>query len=132
MPNSAESLQRTDPELYQLVLAEAQRQHDTIRLIPSENYVSSAVLAATGTVLTNKYSEGYPGRRYYEGSSSSTKSSGSPVTAPKRYLALKRRMFNPTLARPPTWRFILPSVSRAIRSWDWGCRMAVTSPTAGR
>ena len=56
-----------DPEIADLILAEERRQRDKIRLIPSENYVSSAVLAATGSVLTNKYSEGYPGRRYYEG-----------------------------------------------------------------
>jgi len=56
-----------DPEIAALINAEAQRQHDKIRMIPSENYVSQAVLEASGTVLTNKYSEGYPGRRYYEG-----------------------------------------------------------------
>jgi glycine hydroxymethyltransferase len=56
-----------DPEIAALINAEAQRQHDKIRLIPSENYVSTAVLEASGSVLTNKYSEGYPGRRYYEG-----------------------------------------------------------------
>ncbi|WP_395106366.1 serine hydroxymethyltransferase [Actinomadura sp. SCN-SB] len=56
-----------DPELAGLVEAEARRQHDKIRLIASENYVSAAVLEATGSVLTNKYSEGYAGRRYYEG-----------------------------------------------------------------
>src|ERR1700678_4248186 len=56
-----------DPEIADLIHAEALRQHDKIRLIPSENYVSQAVLEAAGTVLTNKYSEGYPGRRYYEG-----------------------------------------------------------------
>jgi glycine hydroxymethyltransferase len=56
-----------DPEIAALINAEAQRQHDKIRLIPSENYVSVAVLEASGSVLTNKYSEGYPGRRYYEG-----------------------------------------------------------------
>jgi glycine hydroxymethyltransferase len=56
-----------DPEIAELIHAEALRQHDKIRLIPSENYVSQAVLEATGSVLTNKYSEGYPGRRYYEG-----------------------------------------------------------------
>jgi glycine hydroxymethyltransferase len=56
-----------DPEIAQLINAEAQRQFEKIRLIPSENYVSEAVLEASGTVLTNKYSEGYPGRRYYEG-----------------------------------------------------------------
>ena len=57
----------TDPELARLIDAEAQRQFEKVRLIPSENYVSLAVLEASGTVLTNKYSEGYPGRRYYEG-----------------------------------------------------------------
>jgi glycine hydroxymethyltransferase len=56
-----------DPEVAQLINEEAQRQFEKIRLIPSENYVSEAVLEASGTVLTNKYSEGYPGRRYYEG-----------------------------------------------------------------
>ena len=56
-----------DPEIARLVEAEEQREVEKIRLIPSENYVSRAVLEATGSVLTNKYSEGYPGRRYYEG-----------------------------------------------------------------
>jgi len=61
------ALQQSDPEIAQLVAAEERRQTEKIRLIPSENYVSRAVLEATGTVLTNKYSEGYPGKRYYEG-----------------------------------------------------------------
>jgi glycine hydroxymethyltransferase len=57
----------TDPEIAGLIEGEARRQFEKVRLIPSENYVSEAVLEASGTVLTNKYSEGYPGRRYYEG-----------------------------------------------------------------
>jgi glycine hydroxymethyltransferase len=56
-----------DPQLAALIEGEARRQHDKLRMIPSENYVSAAVLEATGTVLTNKYSEGYAGKRYYEG-----------------------------------------------------------------
>ncbi|HEX6497755.1 MAG TPA: serine hydroxymethyltransferase [Micromonosporaceae bacterium] len=56
-----------DPQLAALIEDEVQRQHDKLRMIPSENYVSPAVLEATGTVLTNKYSEGYAGKRYYEG-----------------------------------------------------------------
>jgi glycine hydroxymethyltransferase len=56
-----------DREVADLIAAEERRQHDTLCLIPSENHVSPAVLAATGSVLTNKYSEGYPGRRYYQG-----------------------------------------------------------------
>jgi glycine hydroxymethyltransferase len=56
-----------DPEIAELIHDEARRQAEKMRLIPSENYVSLAVLEACGTVLTNKYSEGYPGKRYYEG-----------------------------------------------------------------
>jgi glycine hydroxymethyltransferase len=61
------TLAAVDPEVAELIAAEERRQRDKIRLIASENYVSGAVLAATGSVLTNKYSEGYPGKRYYEG-----------------------------------------------------------------
>jgi glycine hydroxymethyltransferase len=60
-------LRDTDPEVALLLDAEFERQSETICLIPSENYVSRAVLEALGSVLTNKYSEGYPGKRYYEG-----------------------------------------------------------------
>jgi glycine hydroxymethyltransferase len=64
---SQPGLASVDPEIASLIAAEERRQRDSIRLIPSENYVSRAVLEATGTVLTNKYSEGYPDKRYYEG-----------------------------------------------------------------
>ncbi len=57
----------TDPEIAELIEGEATRQFSKLRMIPSENYVSLAVLEASGSVLTNKYSEGYAGRRYYEG-----------------------------------------------------------------
>ncbi|HXI56631.1 MAG TPA: serine hydroxymethyltransferase [Polyangia bacterium] len=62
-----EALKASDPETYELCRAEERRQEETIRLIPSENYVSKAVLEASSSVFTNKYSEGYPGKRYYEG-----------------------------------------------------------------
>lgn len=62
-----ESVKDLDPEIYSLVMQEERRQNDKIRLIASENYVSRAVLETTGSVLTNKYSEGYAGKRYYEG-----------------------------------------------------------------
>jgi glycine hydroxymethyltransferase len=62
-----DQLERTDPEIFRLIKEEERYQAESIRLIPSENYVSAAVLEATGSVLTNKYSEGYAGRRYYEG-----------------------------------------------------------------
>lgn len=62
-----EYLSSFDPEISDLIKKEEQRQIDKIRLIASENYVSHAVLEATGNILTNKYSEGYPEKRYYEG-----------------------------------------------------------------
>lgn len=60
-------LKEQDPEIYACIQQEELRQHEKIRLIASENYVSTAVMEATGSVLTNKYSEGYVGKRYYEG-----------------------------------------------------------------
>ncbi|MGH8681175.1 MAG: serine hydroxymethyltransferase [Burkholderiales bacterium] len=64
---SNEPLAKADPELWQAVRSEILRQEDHIELIASENYASPAVLAAQGSVLTNKYAEGYPGKRYYGG-----------------------------------------------------------------
>ena len=58
---------REDRELFDIIDREVERQNTTIQLIASENFTSPAVLAATGSVLTNKYSEGYPGKRYYGG-----------------------------------------------------------------
>jgi len=63
----ASALEQYDPQIYELIRQEEARQSGCIRLIPSENYVSKAVMMAESSVLTNKYAEGYPGRRYYEG-----------------------------------------------------------------
>src|SRR5258705_792911 len=61
------TLQQTDPQIAELIAQEQRRQESTLELIASENHVSQAVLEAAGTVLTNKYAEGYPGARYYGG-----------------------------------------------------------------
>jgi len=61
------SLRDRDPDVFRILDAERRRQREGVELIPSENYVSEAVLEAMGTIFTNKYSEGYPGRRYYGG-----------------------------------------------------------------
>src|ERR1700752_5177901 len=60
-------LKKTDPKLFRAVYQETERQEDGLELIASENYVSEAVLEAQGSILTNKYAEGYPGKRYYGG-----------------------------------------------------------------
>jgi hypothetical protein len=60
-------LKKTDPKVYRAIFNETRRQEEGLELIASENYVSEAVLEAQGSVLTNKYAEGYPGKRYYGG-----------------------------------------------------------------
>ena len=61
------SLRQTDPEIADAIQNEVRRQAEGLELIASENFVSEAVLQAMGSVMTNKYAEGYPGRRYYGG-----------------------------------------------------------------
>jgi glycine hydroxymethyltransferase len=58
---------QNDQEIYSAILSELTRQQEGLEMIPSENYVSQAVLEALGSIGTNKYSEGYPGKRYYGG-----------------------------------------------------------------
>lgn len=60
-------LKKADPKIFAAILAETRRQEEGLEMIASENYVSEAVLEAQGSVLTNKYAEGYPGKRYYGG-----------------------------------------------------------------
>ena len=67
MRENMERLRESDRELHDSISNEEQRQKDGVELIPSENYAFPEVLAALGSVFTNKYSEGYPGRRYYGG-----------------------------------------------------------------
>src|SRR5215217_3377600 len=62
-----DALKQTDSDIHRLLIAEADRQENQLEMIASENFVSQAVLQAMGSVLTNKYAEGYPGKRYYGG-----------------------------------------------------------------
>src|SRR6185312_16110230 len=106
-----------DPELSAALEGEQRRQEDHVELIASENYVSPRVLEAQGSVLTNKYAEGYPGKRYYGGCEYVTSPSSSPSTGPGSSSARPMPMCSRTPARRrmprPTWRWC----SRAIPSW---------------
>src|SRR3990170_2812985 len=62
-----EFLKKTDPEIYEVIRNEIHRQRNELEMIASENFTSLAIMEATGSVLTNKYSEGYPKKRYYGG-----------------------------------------------------------------
>src|ERR1041384_6439293 len=63
----ARPLVQVDPEIFDAIQKETERQHSRLELIASENFTSQAVLEATGSIFTNKYAEGYPGKRYYGG-----------------------------------------------------------------
>ena len=66
-PNYGEALRKTDPEIYEAIVAEEKRQRENVELIASENFTSRAVMEAQGSVMTNKYAEGYPKKRWYGG-----------------------------------------------------------------
>src|SRR5256714_10519127 len=77
-------LAQSDPELWNAIRLEHQRQEDHVELIASENYVSRQVLIAQGSQLTNKYAEGYPGRRYYGGCEYVDKAETNSIQRPKK------------------------------------------------
>jgi glycine/serine hydroxymethyltransferase len=111
-----------DHEIFAAIEGEERREAQGLELIPSENYVSRAVLQAQGSVLTNKYAEGYPGRRYYGGQEFTdrveelaierakklTGSKSWPSSAPKNFLTralpMSSRTPGPTPTSPPIWR----------------------------
>src|SRR5260370_7537124 len=91
------SLAEVDPEIADAIRLETERQNETLELIASENHVSKAVLTAMGSVFTNKYAEGYPGKRYYGGS-------GPTDIAENTHIHRTNRLFRaqPPPVRPPT------------------------------
>ena len=129
----AEALAATDPEIADIIRREVERQNTTVQLIASENFTSPAVLAAQGSVLTNKYSEGYPAKRYYGGNFVVDE---AEVLARDRALRAVRRRARqraaalraPTPTWPRSWRCSSP----ATRSWACASTRAGTSPTGRR
>ena len=96
------TLAQLDPEIQAVLDSELERQRGTLEMIASENFVPRAVLQAQGSVLTNKYAEGYPGRRYYGGCESWTSPSRSRSSAPSRFSAATTSTSSPTLELRPT------------------------------
>ena len=102
-----------------LIDGEAKRQREGLELIPSENYVSHSVRQALGSVFTNKYSEGYPGHRYYGGQEFTDKVSSLLLTALSDYFAPTTPTYSRIAARQQTRRCIAHGAARAIRFWRW-------------
>jgi len=111
----------TDPEIANLIEQEARREFEKIRLIPSENYVSVAVLEASGSVLTNKYSEGYPGRRYYEGQQFIDVIETMAVQRAQALFGVEHANVQPYSGSPANLAVYLAFASRATRSWACRC-----------
>lgn len=104
-----EFLRKQDPQVAEAIRLELGRQRDKIELIASENFVSRAVMEAMGTVLTNKYAEGYPGAATTAAASMWTSRKTSPVTASRSCSGRSTPTCSLTPGRRPTWRSTLPS-----------------------
>ena len=115
MFDMSKTLEDQDPQIAKAIRLEEQRQEEHVELIASENYASPRVLAAQGSVLTNKYAEGYPGKRYYGGCETmrnrSQLSARCNCSAPIMPMCSRTRGRRRT--RPRAWRCSI----RAIRCW---------------
>lgn len=94
------TLKEQDPEVYEIIKKEERRQREVLELIPSENYVSKAVLEALGSVLTNKYSEGYPRKRYYGGNQFIDKVEQLAITRAKKIFGAEHVNVQPYSGSP--------------------------------
>ena len=114
-----ETLENSAPDIAAIVTREEERQRNEINLIASENIVSEAILTAQGSVLTNKYAEGYPGKRYYGGCEVVDEAENLARDRAKELFGATMPMFSPIqeLRRtlPPTLLFS----NRVTRFWRW-------------
>ena len=128
-PDFAE-LQASDPEIADVVLGELDRLRGGLQLIASENFTSPAVLAALGSTLSNKYAEGYPGRRYYGGCQQVDQAEELGRERARALFGSPASTYTPTSsrtpARAPTSRPTPRCCSRATRSSPCPCRTAAT------
>src|SRR3989338_1990620 len=100
-------LAETDKEALELIQLELQRQEDGLEMIPSENFVSKAVLEAMGSVFTNKYSEGYPGKRYYGGHEFVDKAENLAIERAKKAFGVPRANVQPYSGTPANFAVYL-------------------------
>ena len=122
-----------DDEVLALIDREVERQNTTIQLIASENFTSPAVLRATGSVLTNKYSEGYPGKRYYGGNEVIDEVEDvARERAKALFDAAARQRAAPRRRQRQHGRVPRAAASRATPCSACGSTRAATSPTARR
>ena len=104
------TLQNTDSKVFDLINQELERQEFGLEMIASENYASKSVMEAQGSVLTNKYAEGYPGKRYYGGCEVVDQLEQLAIDRAKQLLIVNMPMFNLILAARPIWPFTFPEL----------------------
>ena len=105
---SLDEVKKVDPEVAQAIIDEENRQNSHIELIASENWVSKAVMAAMGSPLTNKYAEGYPGKRYYGGCECVDVVEELPLSGRRSCLAVIMPMYSPIPEHRRIWQCSLP------------------------
>jgi glycine hydroxymethyltransferase len=103
-----------DPEIAHAIEEEIYRQENTLELIASENMTSPAVMAVQGSVLTNKYAEGYPAKRYYGGCEYVDKAEKLALAGPKNYFGQTMPMYSLIPVRRPTWPHTFPCSTPVI------------------
>ena len=111
---SIDDVAKTDKDIADLIEAELARQNSHIELIASENWVSKAVMAAMGSPLTNKYAEGYPGKRFYGGCSCVDEVEALAIERAKELLDVNMQMYSHTPEHRQIWQSFLQCCSREI------------------
>ena len=119
LKESMDYLAREDEQVGAWLRREYQRQQENIELIASENITSSAVMAAVGSCLTNKYAEGYPGRRYYGGCEFVDEIESLAIDRAKALFGAEYANVQPHSGPRPTWRPTRPLCSRETPWWAW-------------
>lgn len=122
-------LRHDDPEIFAAVEAEATRQREGLEMIASENFTSAAVMQAVGSVLTNKYAEGYPGRRYYGGCEHVDVVENIARDRAKQLFGTSMQTFSRTPGVRPTRLSTSRQSSLVTRCWHLTLPMADISPT---
>ena len=110
-----EEIRKEDPEIAEAIQAEMARQNSHIELIASENWVSKAVMAAMGSPLTNKYAEGYPGKRYYGGCQCVDVAENLAIERAKKLFGCELSMYSRTPGHRRIWQCSLRCSLREIK-----------------
>ena len=114
-----EFLRKADPELFSFLQKETERQQFGLEMIASENYTSLAVMEAQGSILTNKYAEGYPGKRYYGGCEFVDEIETLAIERAKKLFNCQYANVQPHAVPRRIWPFTLRQCRRETRFWEW-------------